>query len=246
MTRFLTSDVLTLDGVHHGFFTREAWAPEKLDAKALVTCRQIHSATVAIVKTPWPENDARPEADALVTTAPGIALGIRTADCAPVLFADSSARVIGAAHAGWRGALSGVLAATIDAMETLGAKRENVRAAVGPCLGAESYEVGPEFLEPFLMENGKNAVFFSTSARTGRALFDLGGYVLNALNRAGVRTTSLCRIDTFQDARFYSHRKGCQEGRTEKGRQISAIALDERDPIFLHIREGSPPPCAKP
>lgn len=224
MTSFLEADNLKFDGVRHGFFTREACVQEVLGSKVLLTCRQIHSATVVSVKTPWSEA-TQPEADALVTTLPDVALGIRTADCAPVLFLDPFAHVIGAAHAGWRGALGGILEATVAAMETLGAGRQNICAAIGPCLGQESYEVGPEFPELFLKECEENAHFFKKSGQTDRLLFDLSGYVLNALRRARVDKASLCRIDTCQDVRFYSHRRGCQKGETEKGRQISAIAL---------------------
>lgn len=241
--------------IRHGFFTREggvsagiyaslncgpgsdddpkavaenrsrAMALLDLPAEALVTVYQMHSADVAVVEGPWPGET--PRADAMVTTRPGVALGILTADCAPVLFADGRAGVIGAAHAGWRGAVGGVLDNTVAKMVQLGARKSAIVAAVGPCIGQRSYEVGPEFPAPFLAEDAGNADFFAPSPRQGRHLFDLPGYVSRRLARLGVTEVTRVPADTCRDeSRFFSYRRTTLRGEKDYGRQLSAIVLD--------------------
>ncbi len=156
-----------------------------LAPSALVTGKQVHGTETVVVEKPWPEDQA-PRADALVTRVPGMALGILTADCAPVLLADSEARVIGAAHAGWRGALEGVIESAVAAMEDLGASAPRIRAAIGPCIARISYEVGPEFPAPFLAQDPANAAFFAPGARAGHFLFDLPGYTEKRLKALGL------------------------------------------------------------
>ena len=156
-----------------------------LPADRLVTVRQIHSAEVVIVDQPWRREES-PCADGLVTAVPGIALGVLAADCAPILLHDPVARVIGAAHGGWRGALGGVVEATLARMAELGATRRRIRAAIGPCIAQRSYEVGPEFPQPFVAEDPGNIRFFAPAPSLGRFLFDLGGYIAHRLARAGI------------------------------------------------------------
>ena len=182
---------------------------------------------MAIVDRPWRRED-RPRADAMVTRMPGIALGILTADCAPVLFADAEARIIGAAHAGWRGAASGVLEATVTAMTNLGAAPKRIAATIGPCIAQPSYEVGPEFPAPFLAEDAANAAFFVAAARTGHFLFDLPGYVARRLARLGLTRVMRTGGDTAAEPdRFFSYRRSCLKKEPDYGREISAIALAE-------------------
>ncbi len=204
-----------------------ARAMTRLDLKPdrLVTVRQHHSATVVVVDEPWHHDDA-PEADALVTARPGIALGILTADCAPVLLADGKARVIGAAHAGWRGALSGVIEATVQRMIEMGAKRDRMVAVVGPCIAQRSYEVGPEFRARFVADHTTNADFFAPSRRGGHFMFDLTGYVARRVGTGGVPMIQRAPNDTFaEEARFFSHRRATLRGETASGRCLSAIAM---------------------
>jgi len=196
-----------------------------LDGATLCTAYQCHSARCVVVERPWPHERA-PKADALATRAAGIALGVLTADCAPVLFADPDAGVIGAAHAGWRGALDGVLEAALAAMERLGARRPRIVAAVGPCIGARSYEVGPEFRDRFVAADPANAALFAPAPRDGRLLFDLAGYVLGRLERLGLGRIERVRGDTCaDDARFFSYRRARRRGEPSYGRLLSAIAL---------------------
>lgn len=196
-------------------------------AAALCTLSQIHSAEVVTVREPWDPADP-PKADAMVTDRPGLVLGILTADCAPVLLADPRARVIGAAHAGWRGALGGVLDATVAAMVALGARPDSILAAIGPCIGHRSYEVGRDFPEPFVDQDLIDADFFAPSPVTeGRYLFDLPGYVSRRLARAGLTEVTRVPADTYRDeARFFSYRRGSQRGEADYGRQMSAILLE--------------------
>jgi hypothetical protein len=162
----------------------------------------------------------------MVTTRPGVALGILTADCAPVLFADRKARVVGAAHAGWRGAVSGVLDATVAAMAKHGARPETLVAAVGPCIAQASYEVGPEFPAPFLAEDPAHAAFFRPSQRAGHFMFDLGGYVAKRLKTLGIAAVHRLTNDTCREEdRFFSYRRACLRGEKDYGREISVIAL---------------------
>jgi len=241
----------TLGGLKHGFFTRQGGISEgiyaglnggqgskdspeavaenrarigaHLGVGALVSVHQVHSPRAEIVTGPW--EGPRPQADAMVTDRPGIGLAILTADCAPVLFADRSARVIGAAHAGWKGALAGVLEATLDAMEGLGARREDVAAVVGPAISQRAYEVGPEFVEQFLDDDPDFGRFFA-GGKGDRAMFDLPGFCLARLREAGVNHAEWTGHCTYSDeARFYSYRRACHRGEDDYGRLVAAIAL---------------------
>ena len=195
-----------------------------LTGATLVTVHQVHSPDVVTVTEPWPD-DARPKADALVTNRPGLLLGILTADCAPVLLADVQAGVIGAAHAGWKGALAGVTDATIVAMEALGAKRERIAAAIGPCIAQVSYEVDDDFEARFVVADTFNARFFKLG-RAGHAWFDLEGYVAMRLETAGVGTVEKLGLDTYADeSRFYSYRRATHRGEPGYGREIAVIVL---------------------
>ena len=196
-----------------------------LAADRLVTCRQVHSADVIAVDEPWRRDDS-PSADGMVTTRPGIALGVLAADCAPVLFADAEARVIGAAHGGWRGALDGVGEATIAAMVAMGARVDRIRAGIGPCIGQDSYEVGPEFPPRFATIDAESAAFFVPAARPEHFRFDLGGYITRRLARLGLAAIERAPHDTAADARrFFSYRRACLTGERDYGRSIAAIAL---------------------
>jgi polyphenol oxidase len=189
----------------------------------LLSLHQVHSADVVIAgPEAWVE---RPRADAAVTTEPGLALSVLTADCAPVLLADRQAPVIGVAHAGWRGAVDGVLEAVLDAMERLGARRENIAAAVGPTISQRNYQVGEEFLERFLDENRAHARFF-TPGQGAKYHFDLPGFVLEALRRAGVGDAEWLRACTYAEPdRFFSFRRATHQGEPDYGRLISVIVL---------------------
>lgn len=194
-------------------------------ADRLLTCYQIHSPDVVIAREPFPGD--RPKADALVTDRPGLALGTSTADCGPVLFADPEARVIGAAHAGWKGAFTGVLENTIAAMETLGARRDRIVAALGPSITAANYEVGPEFVERFAEDDRANARYFAPSGRDGHALFDLNAYTVDRLLAAGVRAEQLARCTYAEEDLFYSYRRSTHRNEPDYGRQVSAIVLED-------------------
>ena len=195
-----------------------------LPAAQLATVHQVHSADVIYVEHPWPQDD-RPRADAMVTDRPGILLGILTADCAPVLFADEEAGVIGAAHAGWRGAIAGVTDATIEAMQELGASRDRIRAAIGPCIAQASYEVDEGFRDRFLQAAPANERFF-TRAESGKPHFALEPYIVSRLVAAGIDEVEALRLDTYADAnRFYSFRRATHRGEADYGRQVSLIGL---------------------
>ncbi|HEY4070904.1 MAG TPA: peptidoglycan editing factor PgeF [Sphingomicrobium sp.] len=190
----------------------------------LATVHQVHSAEAVHAEEPWPQ-DRRPRVDAMVTDTPNLLIGILTADCAPVLFADHRAAVVGAAHAGWRGALAGITDSTIVAMERLGAKREHIHAAVGPCIGQPSYEVGDDFRARFVADDRDNARFFVNGA-ADKPHFDLEGYVVHRLIAAGIDEIEALNLDTYCDAdRFYSYRRSTHRGEADYGRQISAIAI---------------------
>lgn len=190
----------------------------------LIGLYQVHSADAVTVLEPW-SDELRPHADALVTNRHGLALGILTADCAPVLFADREAGVIGAAHAGWKGAIGGVTDSTIAAMEALGAKRENIAAAVGPCIARASYEVDDAFHTRFAEFDPENDRFFAPG-REGHHQFDLEAYVVHRLAAAGLRTVEALGEDTYsQPDRFYSFRRATHAQEPDYGRQISLIAL---------------------
>lgn len=247
-----------LSPVRHGFFTRRGGVsrapydslncglgsrddPERVATNrrraaerlgfgpaALVTAFQVHSAEVAIVDEPWPAA-ARPQVDALVTRTPGVVLGILTADCAPVLLADADAGVVAAVHAGWRGAKAGVIEAAVAAMLDLGAQRCTTLAAVGPCIQQASYEVGPEFHAAFAGDGTEARAFFRRSARDGRFMFDLAGYVAHRLRAMGLSTVASLGHDTAADAdSFFSYRRTTLAGGGDYGRSLSAIAIDAR------------------
>lgn len=195
-----------------------------LPGSQLATVHQIHSATVVYVDHAWPQED-RPKADAMVTDKPGILLGVLAADCAPVLFADPEAGVVGAAHSGWRGAFAGVNEATVEAMEGLGARRERIAAVVGPCIAQASYEVDEGFKDQFLEQNGANGRFF-VAGPAGKPHFDLPGFALHRLVLAGVGEAETLRLDTYSEPdRFYSFRRSTHRGEPSYGRQISMIGL---------------------
>jgi len=245
-----------LAGIRHAFFTRDGGVsdgvyaslnggPGSDDAPArvaenrsrmaaalgvapdrLLTAYQIHSPDVVTIDRPW-EPQARPRADAIVTRAGGLAIGITTADCGPVLLADATARVIGAAHAGWRGAATGVLEATIAAMERCGADRSRMVVALGPMIRQPNYEVGPEFVTRFKADDGANERFFQPSSRPGHALFDLPGYIAARLAAAGIRRVEDLGHCTYDDAaRFFSYRRSTHRQEPDYGRHINAIALE--------------------
>lgn len=247
----LTSDMLS--PVRHGFFSRRGGASSgvfsglncgygssdqteavsvnrtrvanamDVSPEALISVHQVHSPTVLTIDSPI--NDDKPKADAVVTASPGLALTILTADCQPVLFADAQANVIGAAHAGWRGALDGVLEATLDAMEALGAKRENTAAVIGPTISQQAYEVGPEFLDDFVANSAENLRFFANGAGD-RLQFDLPAFGLHRLRQAGIGQAEWTRHCTYSDPdRFYSYRRATHAKEADYGRLISAIKL---------------------
>ena len=190
----------------------------------LATLHQVHSAIALVATAPWPD-DARPQADAIVTDRPGLALGILTADCAPVLLADAQANVVGAAHAGWKGALGGVIEAVVAAMESLGADRGRIAAAVGPAIARRSYEVDEAFYRRFAEADPANDGFFSPG-RDGHHQFDLEGFVAARLAAAGIGRAEALGLDTYSDeARFFSYRRATHRGEPDYGRQLSLIAL---------------------
>ncbi|MDJ0893684.1 MAG: peptidoglycan editing factor PgeF [Alphaproteobacteria bacterium] len=245
----------SLTNVRHGFFTRrggvsegifaslncgpgsqddvikvaenQARAAARLGAAGadLLTVHQVHGTDVVAAETSWPMTD-RPRGDGLVTDRPGMALGILTADCAPVLLADGQAGVVGAAHAGWRGALDGVLESVVDRMTALGAQLDRMEAAVGPCIGARSYEVGPEFPAPFLAQDADNDTLFAPAPKEGHFLFDLAAYVARRLARCGLRRVEILDRDTCtEEGDFFSYRRTVKGGGGRYGRNLSAIML---------------------
>ena len=191
----------------------------------LLTLHQCHSADVVVVEADF--SGARPRADAMVTRLPGLALGVLTADCGPVLFADVEERVIGAAHAGWKGALTGVLENTIAAMERLGASRERILAVLGPSISGKHYEVGPEFIDRFVSQDTNNARYFTPSVKGDHAMFDLPAYTMDRLARLGIRGEAVGNCTYADDKNFYSYRRATHRGEPDYGRQISAISLEE-------------------
>lgn len=251
----ITSDALKQDGIRHGFFTREGGHSRGIFASLncgmgsgddkdivlrnrkevaaaigvteprLISPYQVHSADVITVAKPWGPDD-RPKADALVTRTIGLAIGVLTADCGPILLADNHAGVIGAAHAGWKGALAGVTGATLDAMEKLGAKRSRITAVIGPMISKAAYEVGPEFPGHFLAEDEANCRFFAPSRRPRHSMFDLAGYIEARLIREGAGRVVNINLCTFKDeSRFFSYRRATHLGEKDYGRLMSVIAL---------------------
>jgi len=254
--QFLTAESLRLPGVAHGFFTRVGGVSEGVvyaslnagvgsrDAPEAVTENraraaaalgvaperlavpyQIHSPDAVAISEVWAPG-ARPRCDALVTATPGLALGVTGADCGMILFADERARVIGAAHAGWKGALAGVIEATVAAMKRLGARPGDIVAALGPCIGPKSYEVGPEFVAAFVEAGEDKGRFFTPSRRAGRSMFDLNGYIAARAARAGVGRFDDLRLDTYADeGRFFSYRRATHRKEPDYGRLMSVIVL---------------------
>jgi YfiH family protein len=242
-------------GIRHGFFTRVGGVSEGIyqglnigtgsqdeparvaenrrrvaawmgvEPPALLSLYQVHSPDVIVATGPFAGE--RPKADAIVTDRPGLALGSSSADCGPVLFADIEAHVIGAAHAGWKGAFTGVLENTIAAMESLGAKRSRIFAVLGPSIGQDSYEVGPEFVARFLEADGGNATWFKPSTRPGHCYFDLNGYTVDRLRKAGVTAEALNRCTYAEEDLFFSYRRATHRKEPDYGRQISAIVLED-------------------
>ncbi len=192
----------------------------------LLTLYQVHSPDVVVATTPW-NGGVRPKADALVTRTENLAIGVTAADCGPILFVDPNARVIGATHAGWKGALTGVLESTVEAMEKLGADRSGIVAAIGPLIRQHSYEVGPEFIARFLEAEADNAIFFLPGERDGHAMFDLGGYIRMRLENAGILMIDDLGIDTYSDERFFSYRRSVHRKEGDYGRHVHAIALEK-------------------
>jgi len=251
----LTSQRLQqLPGVRHGFFTRlggvstgpyeslnvgrgsgdDPAAVEEnrrrvaaalgVEPDALLTCFQTHSTLVRVAEGPWGEQ--RPEGDAIVTATPGLACGALTADCAPILLADAEARVVASVHAGWKGALDGVVASAVSAMVAAGARPADITAVVGPCIGPDSYEVGHEFYERFAHHDPGSERFFRPAGPEGKWMFDLPGFVLWRLEQAGVDDCEWTGHDTCADeTRFFSNRRNVKAGLSDYGRLVGAIAL---------------------
>jgi polyphenol oxidase len=251
----IKAETLALSGIRHAFFTRHGGvsgglyaslngglgshdeatlvaenrarmaAALEVAADCLLTAYQIHSPQVAVAETPWPK-DARPRADAIVTRMLGLAVGVTTADCGPILLADPQARVVGAAHAGWRGALAGVAEAAIEAMERLGADRGRIKAALGPMIRQDNYEVGPDFIARFAADDAGSERFFRTAPRRGHALFDLAAYIRSRLMRAGIEQIEDVGLCTYADpARFFSFRRSTHNAEADYGRHVNGIAL---------------------
>lgn len=250
-TTMLLSPNLTHSTIRHGFFGRKGGvstglytslncaygtgdAPENvmenyetirraLGANGYCKAHQIHSNIAVIADKAWPR-EAAPQADALITNVPGLMIGITTADCLPILFADSKAGVVAAAHAGWKGAIGGIIEAIITQMKTFGAR--DIVAAIGPAIAQQSYEVGPEFRERFMEERAENAVFFIPSARAEHYMFDLKSYAKQRLERAGVCDINILANDTcLEENDFFSYRRSCLRGEPAYGCQFSAITL---------------------
>ena len=240
--------------IRHGFFTREGGTSEGLytslncglgsadDAERvrenrarvtrclgggtarLVTVRQVHSPRALVAQEPW--GTQTPEADAIVTGTPGLVVGVLSADCAPVLFAEREARVVAAAHAGWRGALQGVIEATVTAMESLGARRDRITAAIGPAIVKDAYQDGPDFQAAFMDDDSANLRFFSNSENEKRPQFDLFRYCLKRLEDAGVANRSSLGLCTYtNESLFFSYRRSLHREEPDYGRQISAIVV---------------------
>jgi polyphenol oxidase len=189
-----------------------------------LTLHQIHSPDTVVATGPW--NGSRPKADAIITRTEGLAIGITTADCGPILLVDPAARVIGAAHAGWKGALTGIVESTVEAMEKLGADRSGIVAAIGPLIRQHSYEVGPEFVERFLDADAENARFFLPGERERHSMFDLAGFIRLRLENAGVLVIDDLGIDTYSDERCFSYRRSVHRKEADYGRHVHAIALE--------------------
>jgi polyphenol oxidase len=190
-----------------------------------LTLYQTHSPEAVVATGPW-QGTSRPRGDAIVTRTAGLAIGVTAADCGPILLVDPTARVIGAAHAGWKGALTGILESTIAAMEKLGAERSGTVAAIGPLIRQHSYEVGDEFVERFIAADAENTLYFVPSAREGHAMFDLAGFIRMRLEDAGVLMIDDVGVDTYSDPRFYSYRRSVHRDEPDYGRHVHAIVLE--------------------
>jgi len=257
MIETITMDLLAGDGTRHAFFTRKGGVSEGIYAglqcgrgatddprenvvknryyaaremgvprEGLISCYQHHSKDVVTVTEAWRPGKP-PKADAMVTETPGIALGILTADCAPVLFVDPKAKIIGAAHAGWQGALAGVLEATVEAMIALGAERQRIHAGIGPCITQANYQVDEAYRDRFMADDRGNARYFGPDREEGKHRFDLPGYCQGTLKAYGVRQSEFCGACTYADAdRFYSNRRALHRGEGDYGRGLSAIVLE--------------------
>ena len=253
---FESSLLAAAPGIRHAFFTREGGVSNGIYASLngglgsdddpahvaenrkrmadavgvapshFLTLFQIHSPDVVVATEPWNAAE-RPRADAIVTKVPGLALGASAADCGPILFADASARVIGSAHAGWKGALTGVLESTIAAMEKLGAERGRITAAIGPLIRQQSYEVGAEFVDRFKAADTSNARFFVPSKREGHAMFDLAGFIRARLETASILMIDDVGVDTYSDERFFSYRRTTHRKEPDYGRHVHAIVLED-------------------
>jgi len=247
--------LLAIPGLRHAFFSREGGVSDGIyaslngglgsndDPAAVAENRrrmaeqmgvppshflgvhQIHSPDAAVATKPW-QGASRPRADAIVTRTEGLAIGITAADCGPLLLVDPGARVIGAAHAGWKGALAGIVESTIEAMEKLGAERASIVAAIGPLIRQPSYEVGNEFVERFMEEDAENTLFFLPAAREGHAMFDLAGFIRARLENAGVLVIDDTGVDTYSDERFFSYRRSVHRKEPDYGRHVHAIVLE--------------------
>jgi polyphenol oxidase len=213
------------DASHVAENRRRMAAQMGVEPRCFLTAFQVHSPDVAVATGPW-DTATRPRVDAIVTRMQGLAIGVTAADCGPVLFVDPAARVIGAAHAGWKGALSGVVQSTIDAMEQLGAERAGIVAAIGPLIRQRSYEVGAEFVERFTQTHKDNARFFIPASRENHSMFDLAGFIRMRLENAGVLMIDDTGIDTYSDERFYSYRRSVHRGEPDYGRHVHAIVLE--------------------
>ena len=200
--------------------TQMGVAPDRL-----LSVHQLHSPDAVVANGPW-EGTSRPRADAIVTRTQGLAISITAADCGPVLLVDPNARVIGAAHAGWKGALTGILESTIETMERLGAERGGMVAAIGPLIRQHSYEVGSEFVERFIDADADNAIFFLPSRREGHSMFDLAAFIRMRLENAGVLMIDDLGVDTYSDERFFSYRRSVHRKEPDYGRHVHAIALE--------------------
>ena len=196
-----------------------------VEPEHFLSVHQTHSPDVIVATGPWP-GPSRPMADAIVTRTEGLAIGASAADCGPILLVDPSARVIGAAHAGWKGALTGIVESTVATMEKLGAERSGIVAAIGPLIRQHSYEVGGEFVERFVEADAENALFFIPSTRERHAMFDLAGYIRMRLENAGVLMIDDTGLDTYSDERFYSYRRSVHRKEPDYGRHVHAIALE--------------------
>jgi purine-nucleoside/S-methyl-5'-thioadenosine phosphorylase / adenosine deaminase len=244
-----------IPGLRHAFFTREGGVSDGIYASLngglgsqddpanvaenrrrmaeqmgvtpehFLSAYQIHSPDAVVATGPL-QGASRPRADAIVTRVQGLAIGVTAADCGPILLVDPNARVIGAAHAGWKGALSGILESTVEAMEKLGAERSGIVAAIGPLIRQHSYEVGGEFVDRFVQADAEYSLFFIPSEREGHAMFDLAGFIRMRLENAGVLMIDDTGVDTYSDERLYSYRRSVHRGEPDYGRHVHAIALE--------------------